>query len=88
LLWGVALGVAAFAAFFVARTLVRNAVLAFIAAFVAFEAVLVLFSIPLGGWEAYAPRYTIEIFAVNAAWFIGAQTVLRLAARRPVLGAP
>ena len=84
--WAIGLGVAAFAAYGIARTVAARPVVAFLAAFVALEAVLVLFSIKLGGWEAYAPRWMAQIFAVNLAWFVGAQVTLRLLARKPLFG--
>jgi hypothetical protein len=84
--WGVGLGVAAFAAYGIARVAAVNPLVAFLGAFVAFEAVLVLFSVKLGGWEAYAPRWIAQIFATNLAWFVGAFVTLRLLARRPLFG--
>jgi hypothetical protein len=86
-MWGIALGVAVFVAFAAARALRGNVFATFAGAFVAFELVLVAFSFWLGGWEAYALHWMLEILAVNAAWFAGAHVVLRLVARQPILGA-
>jgi hypothetical protein len=85
--WGVALGVATLVAFVAARALRGNVFAAFAGAFVAFELVLIAFSFWLGGWEAYALHWMLEILAVNAAWFAGAHVTLRLVARQPILGA-
>ncbi|HTV92608.1 MAG TPA: hypothetical protein VMG98_07810 [Verrucomicrobiae bacterium] len=85
--WGLALGLGTVAAYVVARVVSSNPLLAFLGSFVAFEAVLVLFSFVLGGWDAYAPRWLFEVFAINAAWFVGAHATLRLVSRRPIFGA-
>jgi hypothetical protein len=84
--WGVGLGAAAFAAYGIARIASANPLVAFLGAFVAFEAVLALFSVRLGGWDAYAPHWIAQIFAINLAWFVGAHVALRLLARRPLFG--
>jgi hypothetical protein len=86
-MWGVALGIATLVAFAAARALRGNLFAAFGGAFVAFELVLVVSSVWLGGWEAYALHYLVEILAINAAWFAGAHVTLRLVARRPIFGA-
>jgi hypothetical protein len=86
-MWGVALGIATLVAFAAARALRANVFAAFGGAFVVFELVLVAFSLGLGGWEAYAPRWMFEILAINAAWFAGAHVTLRLVARQPILSA-
>jgi len=70
--WSIGLGVAAFAAYGIARLFARNPAAAFAGAFIAFELTLVLFSVRLGGWGAYAPRILITLFAINAAWFAAA----------------
>ena len=82
LVWGVVLGLAAFVSYGVARIVSANPFAAFLAAFVSFEVVLVLFSFALGGWDAYAPRWLISIFAINAAWFAGTHVALRVIAHR------
>jgi hypothetical protein len=69
--WGIAIGVAAFAAYGVARIVRANAALALLASFVAFEGVLMLFSVRLGDWGAYAPSILLLLFATNVAWFAG-----------------
>jgi hypothetical protein len=84
--WGVGIGVAAFAAFAIARIAAKNPLFAFLGAFAAYEAVLVLFSLRLGGWDAYAPHWMIQIFSINFAWFAGAHIILRVLARRPLFG--
>jgi len=69
--WGIAIGVAALAAYALARVARRNMVISFVVAFAAFEAVLMLFSIKLGDWDAYAPRILFMLLLTNAAWFTG-----------------
>jgi hypothetical protein len=86
-LWGAALGIATLIAFAAARALRGNVFAAFGGAFVAFELALVASSVWLGGWEAYALHYMVQILAINAAWFAGAHVTLRLVARQPILGA-
>lgn len=73
--WGAALGVAAFAAFFAARAFPSRWIVAGLGAFAAFELVLVAFSTVLGGWGAYAPLPLLDVFAVNAVWFVLAHAV-------------
>ena len=85
--WSAGLGVAAFAAYGIARVAAANPLVAFAAAFAAFEAVLMLCSLRLGGWGAYAPHWMVAILAIDLAWFLGAHAALRLFARRPILGA-
>jgi hypothetical protein len=83
--WGIALAIATLVAFAAARALRGNVFAAFGGAFVLFELVLVAFSFWLGGWEAYALHWMLEIFAINAAWFAGTHVALRLVARQPIL---
>jgi hypothetical protein len=85
--WGVAMLVAALVAFAAARAVRARPWLAFLAAFAAFELVLVTFSIALGGWEAYAPRVLAMISIVNAVWFVVAQAATAIVLRRPLLRA-
>ena len=77
LLWGVILGTAAFAALLVAQSMLRarqpsqssriiRAVLAFLASFIAYEAVLFTASLILGGVENYTLTIQARIFAINA----------------------
>ena len=73
--WGVGIGAAAFAAYALARMVRHNAIFAFLGAFIAYEAVLMLFSVRLGGWDAYTPSIILSICAVNAAWFAGMAAV-------------
>ncbi|HTU70850.1 MAG TPA: hypothetical protein VMF11_11085 [Candidatus Baltobacteraceae bacterium] len=80
LAWAAALALGTGAAFFVARA-VKHPLIGFASAFAAFELVLMLFSVPLGGWDAYAPRVLFEVFAVNAVWFAAAYLVLRVVSR-------
>jgi hypothetical protein len=75
--WGAAIGVASMVSFLIAGALRRSAVLAFLAAFVAFEAVLMVFSIPLGDWGAYAPSILAQLLLTNALWFAGMYGVTR-----------
>lgn len=75
--WGVAIGVAALASFGAARLLRRASPAAFVAAFVILEAVLMLFSLRLGDWGAYAPAVLLPLLLVNAAWFAAIQFVAR-----------
>ena len=84
--WGVGIGVAAFASYGVARILATRVAAAFLGAFVAYEAVLILFSLRLGGWDAYAPHWMIQIFATNLVVFVAAHVALRLLAKQPVFG--
>lgn len=84
LVWALALGLASLGAYAIARALRWNLFAAFSAAFFAFQLVLVVFSVWLGGWDAYEPRWLVEILAINAAWFIGAHVTLRLLAKQPV----
>lgn len=86
LAWGVGIGVAAFASYGIASILAPRVALAFFGAFVAYEAALMLFSLRLGGWEAYAPNWMIQIFATNLVVFVVAHVVLRLLAKQPVFG--
>jgi hypothetical protein len=67
--WGVAIGVATAAAYGCARIARGNAVIALLLAFAAFEGALMLFSVRLGDWEAYAPSVLATLFVTNALWF-------------------
>jgi hypothetical protein len=75
--WGLAIGIASIVSFVIAGVLRRSAVLAFLGAFVAFEAVLIVFSIPLGDWGAYAPRILAQLLLTNALWFAAMYGVTR-----------
>jgi hypothetical protein len=65
--WGAVLGVAAIAAMNAATFVPRS--IAFIASFAAFEGVLVIASVWLGDWGAYAPIYLLQGFLLNAIAF-------------------
>jgi hypothetical protein len=75
--WGVAIGVASLVSFAVAGALRRSAAVAFVVAFLTFEAVLMVFSIPLGDWGAYAPRILAQLLLTNALWFAAIYGVTR-----------
>ena len=85
LAWGAAMLVAVLAAFAAARALRSRPILAFCAAFGAFEIVLAIFSVALGGWGAYAPYVLLGLLAVNAAWFLTAQIATAVFLRLPPL---
>jgi hypothetical protein len=93
LAWGVAIGVAAIAATYVASLVaqrghdVLNAAFALAASFAGFEIVLVLASIRLGGWGAYEPSIIMQLFAVNALWFactVGAVVAIQRFRHEPI----
>jgi hypothetical protein len=69
--WGVAIGISALVAYALSRVARGNLAVSFVVSFVAFEAVLMLFSVRLGDWGAYAPKILLMLFLTNAAWFAG-----------------
>jgi hypothetical protein len=75
--WGMGIGIAGIASFTAAAALRRSVALAFVAAFFAFEAVLMIFSIQLGDWAAYAPQILAQLFITNALWFAAMYGVTR-----------
>lgn len=75
LAWAAALGVASFVAFAFARAWRDRPLVAVTVAFLAFEGILVLTSLRLGGWEDYAPAIIAMLAAVNVAWFLGVHMV-------------
>lgn len=75
--WGIGIGAAAGAAYAFAYILRANVVAAFLVSFAAFEGVLMLFSIRLGGWEAYALPIVGMLFVVNLLWFVAMYAIGR-----------
>lgn len=77
--WGVALGVASLAAGLVGRTVLRGRhdlaavpmLLAFGAAFVAYEALLFGFALVAGGTDTFAPAIVLQILVNDGLWFAG-----------------
>lgn len=77
--WGAALGGAALVAALTARGLLRGRadlaagplLLAFIAAFIAFEGLLFGFALVVGGTETFAPAIVLQILINDALWFAG-----------------
>ncbi|MDZ4373841.1 MAG: hypothetical protein U1C74_20795 [Phenylobacterium sp.] len=73
---GAVIGAASLAALVTARALAADrggprVVAAFVAAFVAYELVLLLGALPTGGLWTFAPRYVAQIAMVEALWFLG-----------------
>ena len=77
--WGVAIGIAAFAGLFAARHILRKdrntlslrAVGAFAGAFVAYEIVLFAWALVAGGVETFSPTIVATIALNDASWFAG-----------------
>ncbi len=76
-LWGAAIGAAAFVACAVSAGIARRPTpslsrvfLAGVAGFVAYEGVLVLASIWLGGWEGYSANVVLQLAITNVTWFL------------------
>ena len=77
--WGGAIGIAAFAGLFAARLILRGdrnilslrAVSAFVGAFVAYEAVLFAWALVAGGLETFSPAIVATIAFNDAVWFAG-----------------
>ena len=74
--WGVALAIAAIGCVALARFVwlhreqsITSAILVFGVTFVAYEAMLALISIPLGGWDAYTVEIITKIATFNACAF-------------------
>ncbi|HVA28681.1 MAG TPA: hypothetical protein VNF68_10895 [Candidatus Baltobacteraceae bacterium] len=80
--WGLAIGVATVASYALASMLRRSAYAAFAGSFVAFEGVLMLFSIPLGDWGAYAPAILVTLLVTNMVWFVAAHALCRVVSRK------
>lgn len=87
LVWGIAIGLAAAASFALARVVRARPLVAFVASFAAFQAVLMAFSVALGGWSAYAPAIEVQLFAVNLGWFALTQALTAALARRSLIRA-
>lgn len=77
--WGVAIGLAAFSALFAARSVLRgrtdivspHALVALLAAFVAYEGMLFVYALFAGGIETFSPAIVAMIALNDAAWFAG-----------------
>ena len=77
--WGAALGVASLSAGLVARTLLRGRddlavapmLLAFGAAFVAYEGLLFAFALVAGGTGTFTPAIVLQILVNDGLWFAG-----------------
>jgi len=85
--WGAGLLVASLVAFAAARAVRVRPILALLAAFAAFEIVLVAFSLVLGGWEAYAPSILANLLFWNLIWFAVVQVATSAVLRRPIFAA-
>lgn len=84
--WGLAIGAASIAALLVARTTasvatgLASVVFAFVASFVAYEAVLLAATVPLGsGTGAFTPAIVLRIATINAVALAGLMTLYRVA---------
>jgi hypothetical protein len=87
LAWGAGLGIAALAACVVASRVLTAALigarpiwqrlpLAFVAAYAAYEAVLIATGLALGdGMETFSPAMVADIGMINALWFVGLAAV-------------
>jgi hypothetical protein len=80
LAWGAALGLSALLCTMAARWTSRRLIgwhpwaacaVAFVAAFAAFEAALIVFSLPLGGTESFTPSVVARIFGINTVAGVG-----------------
>jgi hypothetical protein len=96
LAWGAALGIAALVACFVAsrvltiaRPVWQRLPLAFVAAYAAYEAVLIATGIALGdGMETFSPAMIADIGMINALWFAGLAVVGEALMGKGLLGEP
>lgn len=82
--WGVAIGLGAFAGLFAARAVARKQgalIAAPMAAFVAYEGLLYVAALGLGGLETFSAEIVLQIARNDAMWFAGLMAVRWLLTR-------
>ncbi|HEY4136651.1 MAG TPA: hypothetical protein VGO34_15720 [Alphaproteobacteria bacterium] len=100
LMWGVALGAAALLAVAVAHTVLharalsialpvwQRLPLAFVAAYAAYEALLIVVAQGLGGMETFTPAMVADVGLINVLWFAGLAVVAELLMGKGLLAVP
>lgn len=77
--WGAAIGISSLLAGFIARAILKDRrdfaavpmLLAFGAAFVAYEAMLFAFALVAGGTETFTPGIVVQLLVNDGLWFVG-----------------